>query len=414
MRLTLHATMSLAVLLACGICSSAEAQEPSRVGDDGDPVRRSLFMVDLNDKYGWMDRTGEIVIDLQFNNIQTAQDFSEGLAAVQFERGGPYGYIDESGAIAIEPQFDDAVLFREGLARVKVGGLWGYIDKAGQMVVEPRFADCSSLGSAYVASCNYFNEGMARVVLDGKWGYINRTGEVVVKIRFDRAFDFSDGLAAVTIGDKCGYIDTRGDFAIEPQFDSCNLSQEGIVRVRSSGEYLLLDGTGQPVAHPRGPGYEHSLVHINGESGYTDDEGRKVTSARMRWGQEFRDGLAGVYFGSSSRAENVFVLLPDGTSQRVTRDPERVGPRRCGYINEAREMVIKPVFELCSEFSEGLARVEREDAMCGYIDRTGQIVIELRFKYCANFEGGLAWGFLTGSGNWRTYMNQDGVIIRPH
>jgi len=67
--------------------------------------------------------------------------------------GAKYGYIDKTGKVVIEPQFfDEAWDFYEGLAMVKVGDKWGYIDKAGRMVVESKFDEAG-----------IFSEGLAMV-----------------------------------------------------------------------------------------------------------------------------------------------------------------------------------------------------------------------------------------------------------
>jgi len=50
---------------------------------------------------------------------------------------GKWGYIDTTGKIVINPQFDEAWWFSEGLARIKIGDRWGYIDKTGKYVWEP-------------------------------------------------------------------------------------------------------------------------------------------------------------------------------------------------------------------------------------------------------------------------------------
>jgi len=41
--------------------------------------------------------------------------------------------------VAISPQFDDAKLFYEGLARVRIGAKWGFIDKSGRLAIPARF-----------------------------------------------------------------------------------------------------------------------------------------------------------------------------------------------------------------------------------------------------------------------------------
>ena len=54
--------------------------------------------------------------------------------------GGLYGYIDRTGKMIIKPQFVDARDFSEGLARVTIDVFhWGYVDTTGRMVIEPRF-----------------------------------------------------------------------------------------------------------------------------------------------------------------------------------------------------------------------------------------------------------------------------------
>src|SRR6218665_1119163 len=64
------------------------------------------------------------------------------LAPVKID--GKWGYIDKSGKIAINPQFDFAWEFQEGLAVIQFGDKngfdkWGYIDKTGEIVIEPQF-----------------------------------------------------------------------------------------------------------------------------------------------------------------------------------------------------------------------------------------------------------------------------------
>ena len=75
----------LGVLL--GDCTQAP-KEPDR-----------LFLIREKGKYGYMDRTGRVVIPPQFAD---AGNFSEGLAGVRLsEEEQKYGYIDTSGKMVI-------------------------------------------------------------------------------------------------------------------------------------------------------------------------------------------------------------------------------------------------------------------------------------------------------------------------
>ncbi|MFH5163641.1 WG repeat-containing protein [Campylobacter coli] len=61
------------------------------------------------------------------------------MAKVELNR--KYGFIDKSGKIVIEPKFDGVGNFSEGLAKVKLNGKYGFIDKSGKIVIEPKFDD---------------------------------------------------------------------------------------------------------------------------------------------------------------------------------------------------------------------------------------------------------------------------------
>ena len=50
--------------------------------------------------------------------FEVARPFSEGLAVIR--TGGKYGYIDRTGQVVIEPQFDDAEDFSDGMACITI------------------------------------------------------------------------------------------------------------------------------------------------------------------------------------------------------------------------------------------------------------------------------------------------------
>ena len=162
-----------------------------------------LLPVVQNGKWGYINRSGEVVIAPQFN---LAYGFSEGLAAVLTRDG--WGYIDATGRMVIAPNrgFFNPGSFSEGLAPVGTSGTkMGYIDKTGRVVIEPQF------DKAYE-----FSEGLARVHDGGKYGYIDKSGKVVVDFMFDDAQDFKSGVAVVALGERRGYIDKTGKYVWKP------------------------------------------------------------------------------------------------------------------------------------------------------------------------------------------------------
>jgi hypothetical protein len=92
-----------------------------------------------NDRFGYIDLKGELVIPYQF---YLGDHFSEGLACVQFTEDGKYGFINKEGSVSVPLIFDSADAYKNGLAAVYLERtfgetLFGYINKNGDYVWEP-------------------------------------------------------------------------------------------------------------------------------------------------------------------------------------------------------------------------------------------------------------------------------------
>lgn len=61
------------------------------------------------------------------------------------EQNSKWGFINRTGKIVITPQFEGAGVFSEGLAIVQIGGKWGYIDTTGRAVIVLKFFSCDAV-----------------------------------------------------------------------------------------------------------------------------------------------------------------------------------------------------------------------------------------------------------------------------
>jgi len=95
---------------------------------------QGLAAVELQNKSGYINRTGQIVIGLKFD---AARDFSDGMAAVLI--GDEWGYINLQGEIVIKPQYHTVESFRSGLALVITSKLSAYVDHEGRYVWRAQF-----------------------------------------------------------------------------------------------------------------------------------------------------------------------------------------------------------------------------------------------------------------------------------
>ena len=196
-----------------------------------------LLPVKVSGKWGYVDASGELVINPQFDY---ADDFKEGRALIclgkpctWWDSDSPtdqrWGYIDASGKMVITPQYGAAASFSEGLASVCTGDCSsksikpfsrGYIDRDGKIAIPMQFGIASS-----------FSEGLAQVCIgkcqweegrgySGKFGFIDHSGHFVINPQYDNAWDFKNGFAKVIMGNgddaKTGYIDKTGKTIWQP------------------------------------------------------------------------------------------------------------------------------------------------------------------------------------------------------
>jgi len=126
-----------------------------------------LALVKLQQQFGYIDHSGKFVLKLP-EEFLDVDEFHEDLAAVAAKDANGeihWGFIDRTGKIVIEPQFwvaDKKLLlsnrprFSEGLAHVAVGDeihhKYGFINKAGQWIIKPQFRDAQDFnrGEAFV------------------------------------------------------------------------------------------------------------------------------------------------------------------------------------------------------------------------------------------------------------------------
>lgn len=190
---------------------------------------------DKNGKYGFVDETGKIVINSQF---EYASSFFSNFSLIK--QNGKYGFIDKTGKITVNPQFEFALPFNEGKAAFSNGEKWGYINTKGSYVINPQFDDAFS-----------FSEGFALVKKDNAYGFIDGKGEFVINPQFEQALPFSNGLAVIQQNKSFGYIDKKGIIKINPQFEYAFSFSNDIAPVVSINKWGFIDKKGIFLINPQ-------------------------------------------------------------------------------------------------------------------------------------------------------------------
>ncbi len=366
-----HRTLILAsvaaILLAALAITSVEVvrymnrdQYVVVIGDGpmGSANGSGLYPVCVAGKWGYIDNTGAVKIEPQFDR---AYDFSEGLARIAFINDGnsEQGYIDSSGEVVIRPRFAYAEDFSEGMAVVgevdEAGNptSCGYIDTAGDLVVPMRYL--------YALR---FQEGLAVVgSQEGGAFFIDKTGATLYG-PYELAMDFSEGLAYVKNGSRQGFIAENGDWALELDSGVLDMSSylssvfpfpasaagfcDGLMALQSTSE------SSRPAIG-------------DADKGYIDRTGTWVIRPQFNHACSFSEGLAAACLGE-----------------------------KWGYIDKTGTWVISPQFDYAQRFVEGLAIVgtrQNDRIRYGYIDTTGVLVVPTEYEQARDFRGGIAQVF---------------------
>jgi hypothetical protein len=274
---------------------SGTTQMPTNIGNDITPNTQYLYPVMGNTgKWGYVNSKGKLIIDYLYDH---ADFFTEGAAVVSVNE--KYGLIGLSSEVIIEPQYAYIGRFSEGWAHVvKYEGdavLHGFINKNGEVVYK----------DFYNNNTGDFHDGLAVFEKDLNFGYSNTRGDIVIQPEYFMAYDFSEGLAVVANeSDKHGFIDKTGKlvipFLFEHNFEGAYLYEgfsEGIAAVCEDGKFGYIDEKGNYVIEPV---YDYAgrfndgaaLVVADGFYGYIDKTGKYIIKPQFAYASSFRNGYA--------------------------------------------------------------------------------------------------------------------------
>ncbi len=188
------------------------------------------------EKWGFVDKTGKIVINPQFKAVSY---FSDGLCGVKSD-DGRWGFINREGTITINYQFDETSDFRNNKCIVMSSNKYGVIDKEGKYIINPQFSDMVIDGDIFLVN------------QDGKWGWCDKDGKLIINPQFTNAFPFNgQNITSVQSGNSYGYIDKNGEILINPQFDVAMPFNGKLALVVSADKIGFIDKDGKYAINPQ-------------------------------------------------------------------------------------------------------------------------------------------------------------------
>ncbi|MCH1783553.1 WG repeat-containing protein [Psychrobacter glaciei] len=301
------------------------------------PVGLAQFQQD--DKWGYINTSGEVVIQPQFDSIVHGFGYpllNENVIAI-FELDGKQGAINQAGKIIIPAQFDDIrrandILFVSNNDKV------GIYDYQGNMIQPVEFE--FTMVNGFYSDNRWTNENWLSITKNGKVGAIDKRGNIIVPTEFDDVEIISENTFKVSKNGKYG-IHGINNLITPLKFDYIANSLEGPTRVKLDGKWGYLDRS-------------DSLMMVDYDEAY-----------------DFSEGLA---------------MVGNNQKQQFSQKDES---KSWGYINTIGEEVISLHYEDARPFEEGLAPV-RLNGKWGVIDFQENQIVPFEYDAISSFEDGYA------------------------
>ncbi|CAM3880111.1 WG repeat-containing protein [Pseudomonas wadenswilerensis] len=200
-----------------------------------------MAAVRINNKWGYMDRKGQLVIPTLYKR---PGPFSDGLAGVCLTYS-ECGYIDTRGRTVVPFDYDWVEGFdeaKDGLTVVAKGNLFGMINRKGEQVIPLRFSSRPITEKGYVL----LNDSASK-----KSGLMNTSGKVVLPFEYDGfAYNtwggrlINDNLLSAAKEGKWGFIDLNGKVVLPYIYDRPGFFRDGKAIVQRDGKHYRIDRQG--------------------------------------------------------------------------------------------------------------------------------------------------------------------------
>ncbi len=380
-----------------------------------DDFHENLASAKIEDKYGFINSTGDIIIPFEYDSVNY---FSNGYVGVC--KNGKWGIINKHNQLVISYKYDFAFAyyhtlflvvqkgkinyitrdendfinfeydevdwFRSNYAKIRINGKYGYIDTLGNLVVPAKYIRAYDAQHGWIWAIDAdSNDVYIHIPLDqnfndlghvglkegdymyireeDKVGVLHRSGKFIAPIEFREIFQFSEGYATAykVRNDSLFkyYLDTLGNLVDVTRYDRIYNFYDGFAKVKKDSLFGFINTNGVEVVKCR---YKSAIYFQNGIS-YIEVDGRKGVV----------DTLGNEKFNFASNIEDTLVNERDSAGWYLSY--------------KSRNIQRKEYYEQMIPNSFGLFMIKR-DGKFGYIDSTLSVVIPVEYEvsYYGDFE----------------------------
>jgi hypothetical protein len=155
------------------------------------------------------------------------------------EKDDKYGYIDSLGNVVVPVslipysnyfQFSE---YRNGHARYRKGDKYGLMDSLGNRIFPAIFTNIGDFGE------------LVPVTKGNGWGFADERTRLQLRYIYDYAYSFEEGTSIVQMDGKMGVINTKGEELIPFEYSEIQRMNDSLFVVKSDRVFALFDSRGK-------------------------------------------------------------------------------------------------------------------------------------------------------------------------
>lgn len=314
-----------------------------------------MLKVQKDGKYGLIDFDGNVVLNIEYDNIKAL----EGENTILVEKEGKVGVANENGSLILSPGFSEILMTGNGLFVVK-DDVIKVVNSEGTTVLQDGFDEVKQI-------LNYDTKGIV-FVKNGQYGVMNINGEVILNAEYGYLKQAKENVFIAKAGNSV-IKDLNGNVIAELA------SGYGII---SATNEKLLDFNYKFISYSKVADMYIADITETDSKVFNSNFEEKVTGIvnvyeskgyfKVRIGTEYK-----YYNFNFEEKTNIDVLSSNNLFVSKQND-------KYGFIDKNGNVVVDYIYDEAMEQNEyGYAAVKL-NGLWGSIDKNGKVVIEPKYN----------------------------------
>ncbi|WP_338812403.1 WG repeat-containing protein [Bernardetia sp. Wsw4-3y2] len=381
----------------------AKVSSERYIEEDGYGTKNAFYK-----KNGIIKTNGDWVLELNYSFIED-DIFEAGQELVLIEENNKVGYADKTGKIIVEPLYDaiesnfsEIYFAKKGISEVKKNNLIGYINHEGKQILPLEFSKVAGFYGIYDVK----DAVTVAQKQNKKYGTIDRHNNTIIPFEYDfiGMDERNDTLSFVKQNNNWGVINPFGKTVIPIRYSSVkylqkpNTKQALIEVFLDSAVVSYLDEKGDFLEE--NPNQNLIIVEQGGKFGIKTDINSETFLVNPSY--DFIEE-----FGKVGKTSWAKVGI---------KDPKNPKQLLYGIIDNQGNVVLKPEYLEIGILSEGKIAVQqnnksRDKQLFGYLDENGKKVIDFAYYKAFPFSDNMAKVDLSRAGTKWSYINEKGEVV---